>query len=412
MNLFKTSFYTSIATAISFISGFIVTKVVAVKIGPSGIAYLGQFQNTTAILTMFATGAISSGVIKYLAQYKHDPVKKQQIISTAALIVFCSSMVVSLFVVSASGYLSRAAFKTSDFWIVYLLFGIFTMTVSFNVIFTAILNGLNEIKRLTIVNICGSLIGICLTVLFAYYFGVKGVLLSSTALSVVIFCIHLYIFNKAGISWKPAFKKWDKPVVRMLLGFTLMAVVSGLLVPTIQIMVRDKIMRGFTIEEAGYWQAVTKISDYYLTFITLVLGVYYMPKLSEIQDRIGLRQEIAKAYKIVLPAVTVIALLIWLCRDLVIYVLFTPSFVPMKPLFTFQLLGDVFKIGSWLLANIMIAKAMVRTYIITEFIFAATYVALCFFFINQYGVIGATYGFCVNYALYWIVMAFIMKKRI
>ena len=75
-------------------------------------------------------------------------------------------------------------------------------------------------------------------------------------------------------------------------------------------------------------------------------------------------------------------------------------------------LGDFFKIGSWLLAYLMLAKAIVKTYIVTEVLFAATYVALCYFFINRYGLIGATYGFCLNYALYWIVIAFLMKKKI
>ncbi|HSN61367.1 MAG TPA: hypothetical protein VLR49_10555, partial [Ferruginibacter sp.] len=76
MNLIKTSFYTSISTALSFISGFIVVKVVAVKIGPKGIAFVGQFQNTTAILSMLATAAITMGVVKYLSEHKFDPVKR------------------------------------------------------------------------------------------------------------------------------------------------------------------------------------------------------------------------------------------------------------------------------------------------------------------------------------------------
>ncbi|RYZ79482.1 MAG: hypothetical protein EOO68_38850 [Moraxellaceae bacterium] len=163
---------------------------------------------------------------------------------------------------------------------------------------------------------------------------------------------------------------------------------------------------------AGYWQAVTKISDYYLSFITMVLGVYYMPKLSELQNRLELRQEIIKGYKYILPAVSLIALLIWLFRDLIVHVLFTPGFMPMKPLFSFQLLGDVFKIASWLLAILMIAKAMTKTYIITEFIFATTYVVFCYYFIDHYGVIGATYGFCLNYFLYLVVMSIIMRKTI
>lgn len=411
MNLIKTSFYTSIATAISFISGFIVTKVVAVKIGPTGMAYLGQFQNTTAILTMFATGAIANGVVKYLAQYKNDPIKRQEIINAATLIVLCCSLLVSMFVMAVSGYLSMAAFKTTEFWIVYLLFGLFLTTVAFNVVFAALLNGMGEIKRLTIINISSSLIGIGLTVLFAYFYGVKAVLLSSTALSVIIFLLYLYLFRKAGINWRPNFKKVDKDVIRMLFRFTLMAVVSGLLVPTIQILVRDKIILDFSTDEAGYWQAVTKISDYYLSFITMVLSVYYMPKLSAINDRKEMRKEILQGYKLVIPTITLLAIFIWLARNLIIQILFTPAFEPMKPLFTFQLLGDVFKIGSWLLATIMIAKAMVKTYIITEIIFAALFVLLSYFFINQYGLVGATYGFCLTYAVYWVTMAVIMKNK-
>lgn len=412
MNLVKTSFYTSLSTAITFITAFIVTKVVAIKIGPAGIAYLGQFQNTTAILTMLATGAINTGVIKYLAQYQNDPEKKQEIINTSFVIVFCCSLFISLFVMATSGYLSVAAFKTIQFWIVYFLFGLFTMTISFNGLFLAILNGLKEIKIFTIVNISSSIIGVTITVIFANYFGIIGVLISSTALSTLVFLINIYYFKKLGIKWKPNFKKWDKKILKMLTGFSIMAIVTGLVVPTMQILIRNKIINDFSIKEAGYWQAVTKISDYYLTFITSVLVVYYMPRLSEIKFKQELKAEIFKGYKLILPVVGVLALLIWLFKDFIIYVLFTPEFSAMKPLFTFQLLGDFFKIGSWLLAYLMVAKAMTKTFIYTEIIFGASNVALSYLLINHFGIIGATYAFCINYFLYWIFMWFLMKKHI
>ena len=412
MNLIKTSFYTSISTAVNFISGFIVVKVVAVKIGPKGIAFVGQFQNTTAILSILATAAITTGVVKYLAEHKADPIKSRQIINTAFLIVFISSLIISLFVMSTSGYLSEAAFKSRDFWIVYFLFGFFTMAISFNALFSSILNGLKEIRKFTIINICTSLIGVSVTVISAYKFGLKGVLLSSTATAVIIFIINIFIFNKLGISWKPDFKSWDKKVVKMLSAFSLMAIVSGFVVPTMQILVRDRIILQFSVEDAGYWQAVTKISDYYLGFITSVLGVYYMPRLSEINNKTELRNEILKGYKIILPVVGVVAFLIWLLKGFIIHILFTPEFLPMKPLFTYQLLGDFFKIGSWLLAYLMIAKAMAKIFIASEIIFAASYVILSYYFMNRYGIIGATYSFCINYGLYWIVMWLIMRKEI
>lgn len=412
MNLIKTSFYTSISTAITFISGFIVVKVVAVKIGPEGIAFVGQFQNTTAILTMLGTAAIATGVIKYLSEHKKDPLKSQQIINTAFLVVFFSSLIISLFVMSTSGFLSAAAFKTKKFWIVYFLFGLFTMAISFNVIFSAILNGLQEIKKFTIVNICSSLIGVTITVLFAYTLGLTGVLIASTATAVILFFINTYFFNKLGIKWKPNFKSWDYKVVKMLSAFSLMAIVTGFVMPSMQILVRDRIIVQFSATDAGYWQAVTKISDYYLGFITSVLGVYYLPRLSEIQSKTELRREIIKGYKIILPTVGIIAFMIWLLRGLIIHILFTPEFLPMKPLFTFQLMGDFFKIGSWLLGYLMVAKAMTRAYIATEIIFSASFVVLSYYFMNHYGIIGATYSFCITYGFYWILIWLLMKKEI
>ncbi|MGH2563120.1 MAG: oligosaccharide flippase family protein, partial [Ginsengibacter sp.] len=277
MNLIKTSFYTSLSTAITFLSGFIVVKVVALKVGPEGIAFVGQFQNTTAILSMLATAAITTGVVKYLSEHKNDPVKSRQIINTAFLIIFFSSLIISLFVMGTSGYLSNASFKTKDFWIVYFLFGLFTMAISYNGLFSCILNGLKEIRKFTVVNIISSLTGVSLTVIFAYTWGITGVLIASTATAVIIFCINIYIFSKLGIKWRPDFKSWDKPVIKMLTGFSLMAIVSGFVIPSMQILVRNRIITEFSIAEAGYWQAVTKISDYYLGFITTVLAVYYMP---------------------------------------------------------------------------------------------------------------------------------------
>ncbi|MEO8961204.1 MAG: O-antigen translocase, partial [Ginsengibacter sp.] len=227
-----------------------------------------------------------------------------------------------------------------------------------------------------------------------------------------VFVINIYIFNKLGIKWKPDFKSWDKPLIKKLSAFSLMATVSGFVSPTMQILVRDRIILKYSVTDAGYWQAVTKISDYYLGFITSVLVVYYMPRLSEIQSKAELKNEISRGYKIILPVVGVIAFLIWLFKTFIIHILFTPEFLPMESLFTYQLLGDFFKIGSWLLAYVMIAKAMTKTYIATEIIFAASYVVFSYYFMNHYGLIGATYSFCINYAVYWALMWVILRKKI
>lgn len=413
MNLVKTSFYTGLSTAVTFISGFIITKIVAVKIGPEGMAYTGQYQNSVAILAMLSTCAITTGVIRYLAVYKNEVHKQQQVISTAVIIILAASFSVSLFVIPASAFLSRSTFHTTAFWQVYLLYGLFIAVNSLNTLFASVLNGYKEIKKLTVINVLTSVASVVFTVTFAYTMGLKGVLIAGNFVAVFIFFIHItYIRKIKGIVWKPSFKNWDRNTAALLFAFTFMGVVSGFAAPAMQLLVRNRIISEFSLQEAGYWQAVTRISDYYLSFITTVLTVYYLPRLAEIDTKAELQKELLHGYKIILPVVAVSAVLIWLCKVWIVQLLFTNDFMPMLPLFKYQLMGDVLKIGSWLLGFVALSKALTKTFIFSEIVFSASFVILCYYLMNRFGIIGATYAFSINYALYWIAMGILLKKHI
>ncbi len=411
MKLVKTSFYTSISTAVTFISGFIVTKVVAIEIGPAGMSYVGQYQNSVAIIAMLSTLAVTAGVIKYLAQHRQNDPERQRVISTALVIILISSFTVSVFVFLAKDLLSRQAFKDESFSDVFFLYSFFICVIAINNLISASYNGLKEIKYLTIVNIITSVTGICFTVFFAYKLGVKGVLIANNFTALVVFITHLIILRKNRFfNFKPSLSNWNKGTAKLLMGFTVMGIVSGLVIPSSQILIRSRIITSFSASEAGWWQAIMRISDYYLAFVTTVLSIYYLPRLSEIVDKAHLKQEIIKGYKIILPVVGIMAIAIWVCRVWVVHIVLTKDFLPMVPLFTFQLLGDFFKIGSWLLAYVLIAKADVKLVIITEILFSASLVLLSFYFMGKFGIIGTTYAFCINYAIYWIAMVIFTRK--
>ena len=78
MNLLKTSVLNGIAVLIRTATLFILNKILAVYVGPSGYAVIGQFQNFIQIVTTFAGGAINNAVIKYTAEY-YDDKNKQRI---------------------------------------------------------------------------------------------------------------------------------------------------------------------------------------------------------------------------------------------------------------------------------------------------------------------------------------------
>jgi PST family polysaccharide transporter len=103
------------------------------------------------------------------------------------------------------------------------------------------------------------------------------------------------------------------------------------------------------------------------------------------------------------------ALIIYLLRDLIIEILFSSDFLPMGELFAWQLTGDVIKIGSWVLAYVMLGRAMVKVFIITEISFSVIFVLLSWLLIDQFGLVGVAMAYAINYCCYWVVMGVLVK---
>jgi O-antigen/teichoic acid export membrane protein len=69
MKLASTISWSALATLIRLANGFVSMKIVAVLVGPLGVALIGQFGNFNSIIMVLALGGISTGVIKYTSQY-------------------------------------------------------------------------------------------------------------------------------------------------------------------------------------------------------------------------------------------------------------------------------------------------------------------------------------------------------
>jgi len=392
------------------INGLVIVKIIAIYAGPSGLAFIGQFQNFLAILMSFATGAINSGVVKYTAEYRNDEVEKQKLWSTAIRICLGTTFFTSLMLVFFHNYLSTLFFKTDEYGSIFLIFAGTLVLFVLNSLLLAILNGQKEIKKLITVGIISSFVGLFLTGGLAYFFGLYGALISYTTGQGLVFFVTLgFVFKSKWFEVKLFTDKLDKTYLKKLGKYTAMAITSALTVPLSQIIVRNYIGESLSWDDAGYWEGIWRISSTYLMVVTTTLSIYYLPRLSEIVDKTELRKEIFYGYKIIMPIVIILVLCIYFLRDIAISLLFTDEFMPMKDLFFYQLLGDIFKIASWLLGYLMIAKAMTRIFILTEIGFSISFILLSILLINEFGLIGVTMAFSVNYFLHFIVMIYIFR---
>lgn len=407
----KISSWSAFATLFRMVAGFVTIKIVSKIIGPAGIALTGQFINGTTIISILGTGCIGQGVTKYIAEYTDDKEKQRTIITNAVRITLVSSLVMMALVLLFYQQLGQYIFKSSQYNNVVIFFGASILFFSLNLILNNIINGFKGFKKYVLINISGSVISLLLTIPIVYFFGVVGALVSYILSQTLIIFVTLYfVRNEAWFFLLKSFGKTDRKTLKLLSGFTLMTFISSLFGPYVQLFIRGYIIDHLSVEDAGIWEGINRLSAMYLSIITTSISIYYLPKLSGIKDERLLRAEIIKTCKIVLPPLALFCLLLFLCRDIVIPIVFTKEFLPMRDLFAVQLFGDFVKIASWLMAFVFWAKAMTRVFIITEIFFSLTLVAFSFWSIRNFGFEGTVYGYAINYCLYFIAVLFILRK--
>lgn len=405
--------FTSISTLVKMLTGFVSVKVVASIIGPAGVALVGQLNNFASIAMSLSSGGINNGITKYISEFKNDEGKVRTYLSTALSITVICSLCVGVAMILLNRLLSRLILQTNEYWYVFLIFGVTILLYALNLMLLSVVNGFKEFKKYVKINIANSIVGLCFTLTFVLTLGLPGALVSAVTYQSVMMFITLWMIRKSSwATWSNFKERLNKLASKQYFKYTLMTLTTAAMVPISQLVLRSYVISEISPVEAGWWEAMNRLSNMYLMIITSSFTVYYMPRLSELSDKIELRREIFKAYKVILPILIVGITVVYLFRHLIIRILFTPEFLPMENLFIWQLIGDLFKICAWLLSFILVAKAMTKEYITTEVIFAISYIVLSFIFMHLKGVVGITQAYLLNYIIYLLCMVGLFKTRV
>jgi polysaccharide transporter, PST family len=412
MTLIKTSLLTALSTIARILSGFVITKVIALYAGPSGLAIVGQLQNFNSLVMTFAKGGVTQGIVKYTAEYKTIE-KKQKIFSTSIIISIVSSLLVGVVLIFFSEYFSNLILKNIAYENVFVVFGFTIILFSLNSVLLSVLNGQKELIKLVLANITASIFSLFFTSFLIVQNEIVGALYALVLnQSVVFFITLLFLIKTPWFKMKYFIQGVDKKSLSKLAKFSLMAITSALTVPVSHLIIRNYIGENLSWDDAGYWQAMWYISSMYLMVITTSLGVYYLPKLSEIKDKKELTLEIISGYKVIMPVVICLAVLIFAFKEYVILIAFSDEFIGMSDLFKWQLIGDVVKIASWLIGYVTLAKAMVKIYISLEILGSLSFVLLSMYCVDTYGLVGITYAYTINYIMYLFIMIFIYMRYV
>jgi len=413
MTLIRTSILSAVATIIKIISGFIVTKVIAVYIGPSGLALIGQLQNFVNLVMLASGNLFQTAITKYTAQYSEDEVKKYELWSASIKIAIGLNVIMLMLLFGFSKSISLYLFKSSEYEFVLKILAISLPFFVINSMLLAILNGQKQIKKYVIINILLSIVSLILVTWLSIYYELNGALVAYvTNQSIVFFITIYYLKNETWFKIKNFIYKIKYRNIKKLFGFAIITFAAILSSNLSMIYIRDYISETISLVSAGYWQGIWTLSQVSLTLITTSLATYFLPTLSAMQEKGEITKELQNAISIIVPIAIIISLSMYFLRDLIIQVLYTKEFIPMRELFLWQMVGNVIKVCGWLFGYTLVAKAMVNYTVTSEIIFAIIMIVLTVFFIDIYGVIGVTYAYAVNSLLHFMTMLYLYKVKV
>jgi len=410
--LLKVTAMTGLLTLLRMAMGFVIAKVVAIYTGPTGLAMLGQVQSMVASLNGIINAPVGNGVVRYTAEHHEQGLEACSPWWRAAWqwVLILSTIIIPLgFLLSKK--ISFWLFQdTSLSWVVMATVLVLPFA-AIGTLFNSIINGQQHYRRYVGLGMISALASGSLMLAMIATYNIQGALLAaatqSALIGVVMLCFNIrQPWFRLRCWWGCCDIKYRKDIR----NYMFMAITTALTAPISLILVRNIIISQLGWDAAGQWQAVWKISEVYLGVITMALSTYYLPRLSSLKSVDDIVREINKTARVIIPIVAVMALVIYLLRDVAITLLFTENFRSARNLFLVQLFGDVIKISAWLYAYPMLSRGAAKRFIQTEIIFTVIYVLLTYILVLVYGLKGANIAYAVNY-LFYFIFVFSMGKR-
>lgn len=410
--LLKVLSMTSLAVLIKMTTVFVSTKVVAYIVGASGIAILGQLNNFVTIMLQISSGGINNGITKYVSEYKDKLFNLSCYVGTASRFVIVCSFLCCILLLLLCRPISTIIFFSASYNYVIIIFGLTIAFYSFNNYLISVVNGLQQYRLYTAINISNSIIGLLFTVVLVYFWNLKGALIAVVSYQSVVLLITTYLIKKEKwFSVKYLLGRYSGSCLKKYIKYSVSAVIFIISTPFIQMFLRANVIHNLSEYDAGIWEAMNRISAMYMTIINTTLSIYYIPRLSELNSINHLRNEIYNAYKLLLPLVIIGFAVIYILRREIVVIALSKEFLPVVDLFLWQLILDFINTISFVISYLIIAKAMIKMYTILTLIFSGLYMTISWYLLSiTHNVVGIIQGNIISQVLYLLILIIIFRK--
>jgi PST family polysaccharide transporter len=410
---FKTGFGSILTMAFTIVS----TKILAVMLGPQWTGLSGLLAQIITTAAGIATLSGASAIIQGAAARKAG--EREGYLATVLWVLLILNGVVSGVILGLAPFIARTTIGADDATTVMLVRLLVLPMIASNLVtfLTSMLNAYRGIGRLAIVQIAGGIVSAGLA--YPVALGVRAgnpalIILPNILAPLAMLILTAGFLARAG--WLQAVARafrqgMQRRHARHFLVFSSVTLVTGLVLTGSQLIVRTLITRNFGLEGVGIFNAAWTISMTYVTLVVTALSTYYLPSLSQLDDtaaRAQLMQQVLRLVIVILPPLIAGVILF---KPLVIRLLFAESYAPALNTMRWMMIGDYFKVTSWVLAMPMLARADMKAFFWSEIVTFLSFLLFSAIMVVRFRWMeGVGLGFMLMYIGYLIYTLFYARK--
>ena len=408
IKFFKDSFYkvlgfNSISIVLKIIMGLVSTKLSSIYLGLQGINTLENFRNFTSISDSFSQFGLQNGIVKYSAT-SHSIKQDQKVISTIFFLLLVTSFIFIFLIILNINYVKFYIFGNQSFGFLVIAYALLSPFANLQFLLLNYLQGKQGHKFVILINSIGYVLNIILSFYLIINYHLIGAMIQLIVVPIILMIISLFIIHKKVVFFNLISIHYvNFSVIKGLLVFSLMNLVSGALTPLSFIFIRYLVQSNLSADEAGVWSSIVRISVFYMTFVSSICNLYFYPKLSKTEIFSEYKAIIAEYYRKFIPIVFLGLLLCFVLQKVVILIIYTEDFLILRDYFYLQLIADFVKSLSLIFGYLLIAKKKIWQFILFEIISLGSYCLGSYIFIKYLKLDGVYYSLIGSLMIYFTV---------
>lgn len=399
---------------ITILVNIIRSKIIALFLGPFGIGIASLLNNTLGIINSLTGFGIGASAVKNVSESYHAKEQKDfnKMLFILKNVVWKTSVFGALVTLILCLPLSKITFGNYNYTITFILLSIAVFFTQYVAYPSVVLRSIRSVKQFAKSNLYSAIIGLIITFPIYYYLKTEGIIISIILVAIINYFVSLFFFNKNQFNLERVEKQElsSKSKEMMKIGFFIS--LSGLVAVLSSYIVRIFLNDMGGMEQVGLYSAGFSIIGNYVNMVFAAMGTDYYPRLSMVSaDNKLLSKEVNKQIKIgILILAPALCVFLVFCKWAVL-LLYSKEFLPIISMLQWATIGMLFKVVSWSIAFIFLAKSDTKIYLINEIIAAIYTILLNLLGYYYFGLTGLGISFFVSYFLYLLQNFIVCRKR-